>query len=138
MSRRQRAFDLAFATAGLALFAMPVATIGAAVRAEDGGHMTPEQLEQGYTWTYRHLFSAASIWARRPEDPAAVLPYLAMSTLYKRANPVWELLIRTRTTQAVWSPLVERSRPRHVAGRRALAARETAVLPGPAPAYAGV
>ncbi|MES2639087.1 MAG: sugar transferase [Myxococcota bacterium] len=37
MSRRQRAFDLAFATAGLALFAVPITTIGVAVRAEDGG-----------------------------------------------------------------------------------------------------
>lgn len=101
-------------------------------------HMSPEELERGYAWTYQHLFSPASIWARRPEDPAAVLPYLAMSTLYKRANPVWELLIRTRTTQAVWSPLVEWSRRRQVAGRRALAAQETAALPGPAPVYAGV
>ncbi|MCB9850512.1 MAG: DUF4070 domain-containing protein [Phycisphaerales bacterium] len=42
-------------------------------------HMTPQQLEEGYAWCYRRLFSHASIWKRRPADPRAVIPYLAMS-----------------------------------------------------------
>ena len=31
-------------------------------------HMTAEELERGYAWMYRRLFSHASIWRRRPED----------------------------------------------------------------------
>ena len=49
-------------------------------------HMTAEQLAEGYAWCYRRLFSHRSIWRRRPHDPQAVLPYLAMSYLYKRSN----------------------------------------------------
>lgn len=85
-------------------------------------HMSPEELERGYAWTYQRLFSARSIWARRPEDSAAVLPYLAMSALYKRSNPLWELLIRTRSTNRVWAPLVEITRRRHVAMRNTMRA----------------
>lgn len=83
-------------------------------------HMTPEELERGYAWIYQHLFSPASIWTRRPADPLAVAPYLAMSALYKRANPMWELLIRTRSTNKVWAPLVELTRQRHLLARRRL------------------
>ena len=42
-------------------------------------HMSPEELEEGYEWIYRRLFSPASIWRRRPTDWRAVPPYLAMS-----------------------------------------------------------
>jgi radical SAM superfamily enzyme YgiQ (UPF0313 family) len=85
-------------------------------------HMTAEQLEEGYAWLYRRLFSHASIWARRPEDWRAVPPYLAMSYLYKRSNRFWRLLIRRHLVHAVWSPLVEFTRLRHVRFRRSLAA----------------
>ena len=51
-------------------------------------HMTPEELDDGYAWCYERLFSHASIWRRRPDDWRAVLPYLAMSYLYKRCEPV--------------------------------------------------
>src|SRR5262245_6866155 len=37
-------------------------------------HMTPDELALGYDWLYRRLFSSASIWRRRPLDPAAVPP----------------------------------------------------------------
>lgn len=87
-------------------------------------HMTPDQLADGYAWLYRRLFSARSIWRRRPADPAAVLPYLAMSVLYKRSNWLWHLLIRHRLTGLVWQPLVEATRRRHLRFRRRLAARE--------------
>jgi radical SAM superfamily enzyme YgiQ (UPF0313 family) len=33
-------------------------------------HMSPEELEQGYEWIYRRLFSHASIWRRRPKTGA--------------------------------------------------------------------
>jgi radical SAM superfamily enzyme YgiQ (UPF0313 family) len=89
-------------------------------------HMTPAELEAGYAWLYRHLFSLESIWARRPHDAAAVAPYLAMSMLYKRSNPAWARLIRHRLTHAAWAPLVEVTRMRHVAYRRRLAGGETA------------
>jgi len=87
-------------------------------------NMTPDQLADGYDWCYRRLFSARSIWARRPEDPAAVLPYLAMSILYKRSNPLWGFLIRHRLTGRVWRPLVESTRRRHLRFRRRLVRTE--------------
>ena len=54
-------------------------------------------------------------------DLRAVLPYLAMSYLYKRSNRFWHFLIRHRLTAAVWRPLVEWTRRRHVRFRRRLA-----------------
>jgi hypothetical protein len=83
-------------------------------------HMTPAQLEEGYAWCYRRLFSHASIWRRRPRDARAVLPYLAMSYLYKRSNYFWYWLIRHRLTATVWRGLVEWTRRRHVRFRREL------------------
>jgi radical SAM superfamily enzyme YgiQ (UPF0313 family) len=77
-------------------------------------HMSCEQLDQGYAWCYDRLFSHASIWRRRPEDRRAVLAYLAMSYLYKRSNRFWHLLIKHRLTGAVWRPLIEHSRRRHL------------------------
>ena len=65
-------------------------------------HMTAEELESGYRWIYRRLFSHASIWRRRPEDWRSVPPYLAMSYLYKRSNRFWRLLIKHDLVHAVW------------------------------------
>jgi radical SAM superfamily enzyme YgiQ (UPF0313 family) len=83
-------------------------------------HMTPEQLAEGYAWCYERLFSHRSIWRRRPRDWSAVLPYLAMSYLYKRSNWVWYHLIRYRLTARVWHGLVEWTRRRHVQFRQRL------------------
>jgi radical SAM superfamily enzyme YgiQ (UPF0313 family) len=83
-------------------------------------HMSPEELADGYAWCYRRMFSHASIWRRRPQDTNAVLPYLAMSYLYKRSNLFWHFLIRYRLTAAVWRPLVEITRRRHLQFRRTL------------------
>ncbi|HVW01026.1 MAG TPA: radical SAM protein [Planctomycetaceae bacterium] len=93
-------------------------------------HMTPDELQAGYEWCYREMFSHRSIWARRPTDAAAVLPYLAMSYLYKRSNFFWHLLIRTRMTARVWRPLVEITRRRHLGFRKRLAANLEASAPG--------
>jgi radical SAM superfamily enzyme YgiQ (UPF0313 family) len=93
-------------------------------------HMTPERLAEGYAWCYRRLFSHRSIWRRRPQDAGAVIPYLAMSYLYKRSNALWHLLIRNRLTARVWRPLVETTRRRHLTFRRRLEAR-TAVCGTP-------
>jgi radical SAM superfamily enzyme YgiQ (UPF0313 family) len=94
-------------------------------------HMTPEELAAGYKWCYRRLFSHCSIWRRRPEDWKAVLPYLAMSYLYKRSNRFWHFLIKHRLTAAVWRPLVEITRRRHLKFRRRLAAGASAERCGP-------
>ncbi|MBI4600882.1 MAG: B12-binding domain-containing radical SAM protein [Planctomycetes bacterium] len=85
--------------------------------------MAPEELARGYAGCYERLFSHRSIWRRRPEDPAAVLPYLGMSYLYKRSNRLWYWLIRLGLTHAVWRPLVEWTRLRHLRFRRRLVAR---------------
>jgi radical SAM superfamily enzyme YgiQ (UPF0313 family) len=84
-------------------------------------HMTPEELEHGYAWIYQRLFSHASIWRRRPEDWQAVVPYLAMSYLYKKSNRLWHQLIKHDLVRTVWRPLVEVTRWRHVRYRRRLA-----------------
>ncbi|HZJ17370.1 MAG TPA: radical SAM protein [Chthoniobacteraceae bacterium] len=89
-------------------------------------HMTPAELERGYAWIYQRLFSHTSIWRRRPEDWRAVAPYLAGAYLYKRSNRIWHLLIKHNLVQAVWRPLIEWSRRRHLKYRSALEARELA------------
>lgn len=83
-------------------------------------NMEVDELERGYAWLYQRLFSLPSIWRRRPEDWRAVLPYLAMSLLYKKSNRVWHWLIKNNLVHSVWSPLVELTRRRHVAFRRRL------------------
>lgn len=92
-------------------------------------HMSPEELHLGYDWLYRKLYSAQSIWKRRPADAAAVLPYLAMSHLYKRSNRFWHLLIKHRLVHAAWKPLVHWTRWRHVRFRERLAARISERVP---------
>jgi radical SAM superfamily enzyme YgiQ (UPF0313 family) len=91
--------------------------------------MTETQLAEGYAWLYRRLFSPASIWARRPEDAGAVLPYLAMSVLYKKTNRLWPFLIRHRLVGPFWRPLIALSRRRHLAFRRRLALAGTMARP---------
>jgi radical SAM superfamily enzyme YgiQ (UPF0313 family) len=89
--------------------------------------MSGEELMAGYERCYRRLFSHRSIWRRRPKDWRAVLPYLAMSYLYKRSNRIWHFLIRYRLTAFVWRPLVELTRLRHLRFRRRLAERNQRV-----------
>jgi radical SAM superfamily enzyme YgiQ (UPF0313 family) len=86
-------------------------------------HMTARELEEGYAWIYRRLFSHASIWRRRPSDWRAVAPYLAMSYLYKRSNRFWHVLIKHEMVAAVWRPVVELSRRRHLRFREGLEGR---------------
>jgi len=101
-------------------------------------HMTPEELAAGYGWCYRRLFSARSIWCRRPADPSAVLPSLAMSVLYRRSNGLWHLPVRYRLTGRAWRPLVEWTRRRHLGFRRRLErGRGPSAGPAPAVVWAG-
>jgi len=97
--------------------------------------MTPEELLQGYDWLYRRLFSHASIWRRRPGALSALPTYYAGCYLYKRSNRLWRFLIQHRLVHAVWRPLVELTRLRHLAFRRRLAAMDSiAANPKVAPA----
>jgi radical SAM superfamily enzyme YgiQ (UPF0313 family) len=101
-------------------------------------NMSPEELERGYAWMYQRLFSHASIWRRRPADWQAVVPYLGMSYLYKRSNRFWRLLIKRHLVHAVWRPLVELTRLRHVRFRQQLAASERLNRRGASVVAAGV
>jgi len=103
-------------------------------------HMTPEELEEGYAYCYRRLFSAKSIWVRRPKGISATAAYLAMTWLYKRSNKIWHYLIRYRFTAAVWRPLLKYATWRHKAHRRKLAqAKLEQAIPRPTmPVSAGV
>jgi radical SAM superfamily enzyme YgiQ (UPF0313 family) len=101
-------------------------------------HMSPEELEAGYAWIYRRLFSHASIWRRRPADWRAVAAYFAMSYLYKRSNRFWRLLIKHDLVHAVWSPLVELTRRRHLRFRERLACSQAAPQPAGSILSAGV
>jgi len=82
--------------------------------------MSKKELQEGYEYAYRRLFSYKSIWKRRPMQATAVLPYLAMSQLYKQSNWLWRFLIKHRLTHAVWKPLIELTRWRHLKFRRKL------------------
>ena len=70
----------------------------------------------------RACFRIARSGAGGPTILRAVLPYLAMSYLYKRSNRFWHFLIRRRLTATAWRPLVEWTRRRHIRFRRHLAA----------------
>ncbi|HWB58743.1 MAG TPA: radical SAM protein, partial [Chthoniobacteraceae bacterium] len=94
--------------------------------------MSVEDLEQGYGWIYQRLFSHASIWRRRPADLRAVAPYLAMSYLYKRSNRFWHLLIKHDLVHAVWHPLVEWTRRRHLKFRARLGTEAKTEIPAAA------
>ncbi len=85
-------------------------------------HLSIEELEAGYEWCYRRLFSHSSIWRRRPKEWRAVAPYLLMSYLYKKSNWLWYFLIRYRLTALAWRPLVEITRRRHLRFRKRLEA----------------
>ena len=100
--------------------------------------MTVEQLAEGYEYCYRRLFSHRSIWQRRPADRSAVPAYLAMSYLYKRSNRLWQLLIEHELVHAVWAPLVELSRRRHVQFRSELARRPLAAAAATGAAAAAI
>ena len=86
-------------------------------------NITREQLSDGYAYCYKRLFTHRSIWRRRPQDVRAILPYLAMSYLYKKSNWMWHWLIKLRLTHMVWRPLVSITRWRHLSFRRQLALR---------------
>lgn len=83
MSRRQRAFDLAFATAGLALFAVPVTAIGVAIRAEDGG---PVLFRQERVGRARRPFTIHKVRTMRAGEVTRVGAWLRATGLDETAQ----------------------------------------------------
>jgi radical SAM superfamily enzyme YgiQ (UPF0313 family) len=81
-------------------------------------HLTPEELELGYDWLYRRLFSHASIWRRRPEEVSEWPVYFGGAYLYKRSNRLWRFLIKRGLVHRAWRPLVTRAAARHRRLRR--------------------
>ena len=81
-------------------------------------HLTPEELELGYDWLYRRLFSHASIWRRRPGEASAWPEYFGGAYLYKHSNRLWRILIEHGLVHRVWRPLVARAAARHRRLRR--------------------
>jgi len=81
-------------------------------------HMSARELEEGYRWCYKELFSLRSIATRSPQTLGELPSYLAMVFLYKRANWLWPFLIRHRLTGIVWRPLVELARYQHLKTKR--------------------
>lgn len=65
-------------------------------------------------------------------------PYLAMSYLNKRSNRFWRFLIKHHLVNAVWRPLVEVTRLRHVHHRGELLGAEMRTGPGVNVVTAGV
>ena len=86
-------------------------------------HMSPGELELGYDWLYRRVFSHASIWKRRPSAFTSLPTYLASAYLYKKSNRLWHFLIKHRLVRKAWQPLVAASRLRNLIARRRLAGR---------------
>jgi hypothetical protein len=61
---------------------------------------------------------------------SALPAYFAGCYLYKRSNRLWRFLIRHELVHAVWWPLVELTRRRHLAFRQRLEAQtKTEKLP---------
>lgn len=86
-------------------------------------NMSVEELKAGYDKIYQDLFSLSSIWKRRPNKISSSIAYFAGSLLYKRSNMFWHLLIKNNLTHAVWRPLIEISRQKHLRYRKQLAAQ---------------
>jgi radical SAM superfamily enzyme YgiQ (UPF0313 family) len=71
-------------------------------------HMTPEALENGYWRAYRDFYSWGSIWqgAMSKTDLAGQLRHLAYAAGWKKAEPVWNWVIRHRRLASAL-PLLE-------------------------------
>ena len=77
-------------------------------------HMSREELDRGYAWCYDGCSRTRRSGSGGRATGGRCSPYLAMCYLYKRSNRFWHLLIRHRLTAAMWRPLIEHSRRRHL------------------------
>ena len=60
--------------------------------------LSPDQLEAGYWWAYRHFYSWPNIVraSLRHDSAKHVLKHFAYTAGWKKFEPVWNLLIKTR------------------------------------------
>lgn len=65
--------------------------------------MTPDQLEQGYWWSYDQFYRWSSIWrsASSKETPARRARHVAYAGGWKKFEPLWSLLVRARRIPAM-------------------------------------
>jgi len=56
--------------------------------------MSPEELEYGYKWVYKEFYSWPNILKRMPEGLTQKPRFLAFNAFLKKANPIWEAMIR--------------------------------------------
>jgi radical SAM superfamily enzyme YgiQ (UPF0313 family) len=65
--------------------------------------MTPERLEEGYWWAYDRFYRWSSIWraASAKPDPTGRARHLAYAGGWKKAEPLWSLLVRARRIPAM-------------------------------------
>ncbi|MFN7917048.1 MAG: radical SAM protein [Vicinamibacterales bacterium] len=97
--------------------------------------MTAAQLEAGYRWAYREFYRWGSIarGAAAHDDVTGIVRHAAYAAGWKKFEPLWDLVIRTRRT-AMMLPLLETI----LAGKVRLKADPTSVIPRPEPTRAGV
>jgi radical SAM superfamily enzyme YgiQ (UPF0313 family) len=58
------------------------------------GQMSPEELENGYKRAYKEFYSWRNIIKRIPEGLTQKPRFLAFNIFLKKANPLWEYMIR--------------------------------------------
>jgi hypothetical protein len=60
--------------------------------------MTPDQLERGYWWAYREFYRWRSIFdgAATKDSVTGRLRHIAYAGGWKKLEPMWDLVIRTR------------------------------------------
>jgi radical SAM superfamily enzyme YgiQ (UPF0313 family) len=66
--------------------------------------MTAAQLEQGYEWIYHEFYAWRAIWQRMPEGSLErKVRFLVFNIALKKANGLWELLIRLNLLSPLFS-----------------------------------
>jgi radical SAM superfamily enzyme YgiQ (UPF0313 family) len=65
--------------------------------------MSVEELEAGYRWAYRSVYSWDNVWARAPVVPSLKLPYWGFVLGYKKLAPVTQLLNKLGLFRSMFS-----------------------------------
>jgi hypothetical protein len=95
--------------------------------------MSPEELEAGYWRAYRDFYRWSSIWqgAAVQETVRARARHLAYAGGWKKFEPLWDLIIRSRRVNAML-PMLERTLDAFVGARSGRSDRHGASRPGDA------
>ena len=70
--------------------------------------MSPQELEQGYRWAYRAVYSWSNVVRRSPVVPSLRLPYWAFVLGYKKCGAVMSALSRLGLMEPVFAKLAEK------------------------------